>query len=205
MTTEADHIVRETASRILADFADPQTINAARDSRWKEPLWRALTDAGLPLAWVPEEQGAAAASIAEGFAILGAIGRYAVPVPLAETLLAGWLLARGGIKAPAGAMTIAPVRPRDAIVFNADGTLSGSVGGVPFASESDHVAILASGVAGPMIALANTADCRIGEGKNLAGEPANAVHFDHAKPVASARADSRATRRSSNLMTMSFT
>ena len=125
MVTESDHIVAETAARIFADLADPQTINRARDGAWKEPLWRALADAGLPLAWVPEAQGGAGASLADGFAILGAAGRYALPVPLAETLIAGWLLARAGIAAPAGAMTVAPVRPRDRITLNADGSLSG--------------------------------------------------------------------------------
>ena len=117
MVTESDNIVAETAARIFADLADPQTINRARDDRWKELLWRALSEAGLTLAWVPEQQGGAGASLAEGFAILGVAGRYAVPVPLAETLLAGWLLARAGIAAPAGAMTVAPARPRDRIVF----------------------------------------------------------------------------------------
>jgi len=107
MVTESDPIVAETAARIFADLADPQTINRAGDARWKDPLWHALAEAGLTLAWVPEELGGAAASLAEGFAILGAAGRYGLPVPLAETMLAGWLLARAGIDAPAGAMTVA--------------------------------------------------------------------------------------------------
>ena len=94
MVTESDNIVAETAARIFADLADPQTINRASDTRWKEKLWRALSDAGLTLAWVPEKQGGAGASLAEGFAILGVAGRYAVPVPLTETLIAGWLPAR---------------------------------------------------------------------------------------------------------------
>ena len=46
MVTESDNIVAETAARIFADLADPQTINRARDSGWKEPLWRALTGCG---------------------------------------------------------------------------------------------------------------------------------------------------------------
>ena len=110
METESDNIVAETAARIFADLADPQTINRARDASWQEALWRALSDAGLTLAWVPEKHGGAGASLADGFAILGAAGRYALPVPLAETLIAGWLLARAGIAAPAGAMTVAPAR-----------------------------------------------------------------------------------------------
>ena len=51
----SENIVAETAERIFADLADAQTINGARTDAWKEPLWSALTDAGLPLAWVPED------------------------------------------------------------------------------------------------------------------------------------------------------
>ena len=32
MVTESDHIVAETAARIFADLADPQTVNTARDA-----------------------------------------------------------------------------------------------------------------------------------------------------------------------------
>ena len=75
---------------------------APRDDAWKAPLWQALSDAGLTLAWVPEEQGGAGAELADGFAVLGVAGRYAAAVPLAETLLAGWLLSRAGLEGAAG-------------------------------------------------------------------------------------------------------
>ena len=66
---------------------------------WKVPLWQALAESGLTLAWVPaEENGGAGAELADGFAVLGVAGRYAAAIPLAETLLAGWLLlARAGL------------------------------------------------------------------------------------------------------------
>jgi acyl-CoA dehydrogenase len=186
--TESDNIVAETAARIFADLADPQTINRARDTVWKTPLWRALEDAGLPLAWVPEKTGGAGASLADGFAILGVAGRFALPVPLAETLLAGWLLSRAGIKAPSGAMTVAPARPRDAITLNKDGTLSGLSRGVPFAKECDHIAVIAIGAKGAVIALVKTSDCRVSEGKNLAGDGADSVTFERTKAIVGAPA-----------------
>ena len=93
MTSESDHIVAGVAARIFADFADPQTINRGKGDAWKAPFWRALSDAGLPLAWVPEQLGGSGASLADGFAVLGVAGRFAVAVPLAETMMAGWLLA----------------------------------------------------------------------------------------------------------------
>src|SRR5438105_15943235 len=61
-------IVAETAARIFADLGDPQEVNRARDGAWTAPLWRALVDAGLTLAWVPEEQGGPAADSADGLA-----------------------------------------------------------------------------------------------------------------------------------------
>ena len=88
-----DAIVVETASRIFRDLGDPR--NVAADA-WRERLWPALEDSGLALAWVPEAHGGGGAEIADGFAILRVFGAFASPTPLAETLLAGWLLAGAG-------------------------------------------------------------------------------------------------------------
>ncbi len=184
MAGGSDHIVAETAARIFADLADPQTINRTQDDAWKARLWSALADAGLPLAWVPEELGGSGASLAEGFEILGVAGRYALAAPLAETLIAGWLLARAGIEAPAGAMTVAPAQPRDRITLDKDGTLSGRASGVPFAREAQHIAMLA----GSTIALVAAKDCRVSDGKNLAGDAAGTVTFNRVKPIRSASA-----------------
>ena len=178
-------IVAETAARIFADLADPQEINRAKDAAWKTPLWQALANAGLTLAWVPEEQGGAGAELADGFAVLGVAGRYAATVPLAETLLAGWLLSRAGLKAPEGAMSVAPARPSDKITRNADGTLSGQGRGVPFAKDAKHLAVLAGG----SVALVETSACRLSDGINLASEPSNTVTFDKVKPLAVGKAD----------------
>ncbi len=116
---------RETAERIFADLADAQTINRDKKGGWKAPLWQALTEAGLPLSWVSEECGGSGASLAEGFSVLSAAGRFAVGVPLAETMLAGWLLSQAKIASPDGEMTVAPAGPKDRITVDADGTLSG--------------------------------------------------------------------------------
>jgi acyl-CoA dehydrogenase len=180
---ESGHIVAETAARIFADLADPQTINQAKDGSWREPLWRALAESGLTLAWVPEEHGGAGADLADGFEILQVAGRFALPVPLGETLLAGWLLSRAGIAAPAGAMTVAPARPNDRIALKADGSLSGRARGVPFAREARHLAVLATRGGNPTVALVAANGCRVTEGRTLAGDPCDDVAFDGVRPV----------------------
>jgi acyl-CoA dehydrogenase len=188
VTGESDHIVAELAARIFADLADPQTINRLDDGAWKTAFWRALSDAGLPLAWVPERLGGADASLAEGFALLGVAGRFAVAVPLAETLLAGWLLARAELEAPAGTMTIAPCRPFDRIIFGKDGTLSGRAFSIPFASEAQNLAVMAQDETGLVVALVSATDCTISEGQNLAGDASNIVRFERVRPLRYARA-----------------
>jgi acyl-CoA dehydrogenase len=180
---ESENIVAETAEKIFADLADAQTINSDKKGEWKAPLWQALTEAGLPLAWVPEDCGGSGASMAEGFSVLSAAGRFAIAVPLAETMLAGWLLAQAKITSPDGAMTVAPASPRDHITLNADGSLSGRARGVPFAKVAKHIAVLASGAGGLSIALVETGKCRIEAGLNLGSDNSDTVTFDKAQPV----------------------
>jgi acyl-CoA dehydrogenase len=181
---ESENIVGETAERIFADLADAQTVNRDPKGGWKAPLWQALTEAGLPLSWVPEDCGGSGASLAEGFSVLSAAGRFAVAVPLAETMLAGWLLSQAGIASPQGEMTVAPASPKDRIARNADGTLSGRARGVPFAKAAQHIAVLAGGGSGLSIALVEAAKCRIEAGLNLAGDGSDTVTFDHVEPLA---------------------
>ena len=64
--SESGNIIAETAARIFADLADPQAVNSAADGGWKEPMWRALAETGLTLAWVGEQHGGSGASLADG-------------------------------------------------------------------------------------------------------------------------------------------
>ena len=181
---ESENIVAETAEKIFADLADAQTINRDNNGAWKAPLWQALTEAGLPLSWVPEDCDGSGASLAEGFSVLSAAGRFAIAVPLAETMLAGWLLAQARIKSPEGMMTVAPASPKDRITLNADGTLSGRARGVPFAKAAKHIAVLASGASALSIALVDATSCRIEAGVNLASDASDTVTLTNVQPIA---------------------
>ena len=47
--------------------------------------------------------------------ILQTSAEHCAPVPLAETMLAGWLLAQAGLAVPEGVLTVAPVRKADVL------------------------------------------------------------------------------------------
>jgi acyl-CoA dehydrogenase len=180
---ESENIVVETAEKIFSDLADAQTINRDKNGEWKAPLWQALTNAGLPLSWVGEDCGGSGASLAEGFGVLGAAGRFAIAVPLAETMLAGWLLSQAKIACPDGEMTVAPASPNDRIALDPAGTLSGRARGVPFAKSAKHIAVLATGIGGASIALVDAAKTRIEPGLNLGGDNSDTVTFGRVQPI----------------------
>ena len=109
-------------------------------------------------------------------------------MPLAETLLAGWLLAQAGIDAPAGPMTIAPVFEDGHIELLPEGTLRGRARQVPFARNAEHIVVLAYQNGTASVALVPTEGLAISQGTSLAGEPRDTVSFDGATAAAVAAA-----------------
>jgi acyl-CoA dehydrogenase len=180
MNDSTDNIIVDTATRIFQDLCEPNTVNEAEQGVWPKALWDALEESGLPLTWVPEELGGAGAALADGFAVLRAAGRFAAPVPLAETLMAGWMLTQAGIDVPGGPLTIAPIHADGRITLTADGALSGRARRVPFARNCSHIAVLAQRGGDPVVALISATGLPIRQSTSLAGEPRDDVAFDGA-------------------------
>ncbi|MHA1568854.1 MAG: acyl-CoA dehydrogenase family protein [Alphaproteobacteria bacterium] len=166
----------ETAEKLFSDHSTPEVINASEQGVWAGDLWTALEEAGLTLAAVPEELGGAGGMLGDAFAVVRVAGRYAAPVPVAETVLAGWALAGSGLKVPAGPLAIAPVAAGDAVEISRSGdswTVEGTARHVPWARHAGHVVVVGEGA----VAAVPLAKCGIEEGTNLAGEPNDQVTF----------------------------
>src|SRR5262245_21989916 len=196
-----DSIVAQTAARIFGDLCDPQAVNRAADDGWKAPAWAALEEAGLSLACVPDALGGAGAELADGFAVLREAGRFAVALPVAETLLSGWLLSQAGLAAPKGALACGPAREGDRIVLATGGTLSGRLRSVAFAMEAKHLALLVEREGGGNgVALVEAAAARIIDGAGMAGDALNTVHLDGVRPLAARDAPAGLDREALMLM-----
>ncbi len=187
----SDSIIVDTVTRVLQDLCEPGVINDAEEGKWPAALWDALEESGLTLTWVSDEIGGAGAEMSDGFAVLKVAGAFATPVPLAETLMAGWLLAQAGVQVPPGPMTVAASGSAGGITLT-NGQLAGSTRAVPFARNAEHIAVLAreSASDAPVVALVRADACAIVPGTSLAGEPSDDVSFDGAAPVSTAAAPS---------------
>ena len=182
--TQARELLVETTTRMFRDLADPQAVVNARDEAWKTALWRALEEAGVTRAWVPESLDGAGASIADGFEIVRVAGAFAAAVPLAETLLAGWLLSQAGMRVPSGPLTVAPVGEGDKLLLDPKGNITGKAYAVPFARDAAHLVFIAHKVRGRVVALVPRENCRIEPRANIAGEARDDIVCVGAKPVA---------------------
>src|SRR5690348_5912734 len=106
MNDERD-LLRATVDELLAEHCTAERVAAAARDGWDEVLWRALEDTGLTLAGSSEEAGGSGGDLTMAADIAVAAGAAAAPVPLAETLAAGMLLARAGAEIPPGPLTLA--------------------------------------------------------------------------------------------------
>src|SRR5690348_874892 len=112
MNDERD-LLRATVDELLAEHCTAERVAAAARDGWDDVLWRALEDTGLTLAGSSEEAGGSGGDLTAAADIAVAAGAAAAPVPLAETLAAGMLLARAGAEIPAGPLTLAVASGRD--------------------------------------------------------------------------------------------
>ncbi|HEY4421264.1 MAG TPA: acyl-CoA dehydrogenase family protein [Pseudonocardia sp.] len=180
-------LVAEAVGELLADRCTSQAVAEVEGTGWAPDLWSALADGGFPWVGVPEHAGGVGGSVAEACAVLEQVGRYAAPLPVAETgLLAGWLLAAGGLPVPPGPTTTAPAHD---LTFRS-GALVGRVPRVPWARRAARVVFLVDGgdIGGRQIVAVDPVSARIEPGTNLAGEPRDTVYLDGVVPAEAAAA-----------------
>ncbi|GAA4777477.1 acyl-CoA dehydrogenase family protein [Actinomycetospora chlora] len=177
--------VREAVADLLADHVTPAVLEAAERDGWAPTVWEPLHASGVTTVGVPETAGGAGGSVAEACAVLEEAGAAAAPVPVAETgLLAGRLLAAAGLTLPDGPLTTG----RGTVTVH-DGALTGRLERVAWASAAARLVVLADGPDGePVVVVVDPAACTITPGRNLAGEPREAVELDAVVPDVTAAA-----------------
>jgi acyl-CoA dehydrogenase len=100
-------LLADSVERLLADCCAPASIREIERGAPIDGLWSALHESGFMDAMVPEARGGAGLCLCDVFSVVYACGRFAVPVPMAQTLMVRALLSAGGKSAPAGPITIA--------------------------------------------------------------------------------------------------
>ncbi len=180
-----DSILADTARRLFTDRVTPEVLRLAEEGHWPADLWTAIEEMGLGLALVPEEAGGFGLDMVEALELVRIAGAFAAPVPLADSMLAGWLLAGAGLEVPAGPLTVAPPHTGEPapllIRRNGGWHLSGTVRRVPWGRSAAAVALLAEHDGQTCVVRLDAGDWRVAEpGRNIAGEERDDLRLDTA-------------------------
>jgi acyl-CoA dehydrogenase len=176
-------LVVETVRAILSGY-EPFALTAERP--WDDGLWSALAEAGLTGVGLPEEAGGSGGELGDAVAIVRTLAAGAGAVPVAEQLLvAGPAVVAADLQLPPvdEPLTFA-LGPAVTAHASDDGdgpgrfTLSGTVTDVAWSGAATHLVVLAAGVAGPVLALADVSGLEATSAANLAGEPRGSIVLD---------------------------
>ncbi len=177
MDQSVGDMLRETADRLFQAQCDTATQRLADGGTWPAALWAAVEDAGLHRALVPEAAGGFGVAVADALSLLKVAGAHAVPLPLAETMLASWLLAGARLHIPDGPLTVGPVREGETVALTETASgwhIAGTLTRIPGARDVQRIVVLA----GDRIALVSRDSWSVEPGENIAREPRDTVRFD---------------------------
>jgi acyl-CoA dehydrogenase len=176
----------ESVSRLFEDHCTKAVIDAAETGTFPDALWKAVSETGVPLAALPESAGGADAEWSDLYAVLRVAGRYAAPIPLAETMLAGWIASSAGFAVDEQPMTVGPVMAGDTLRLERDGNgwrLFGRASRLPWGKQAGRVVLLATDPDGNTRVIFGDGVAGAApptEGTNMAGEPRDTYRFDGA-------------------------
>lgn len=179
----SEALIEQAASRLFAGNVNAGLIARFELGEWPQDLWKLTLKSGLPLTLATEASGGIGASWSEAYPILRGLGYWHVPLPLAETMIAASVLSHAGLEVPAGPIAI--VDEEEGAGVNIEGGAVGAVRSVPWALCCNRL-LLSTGREMALIDIADRAVAHVGTRRNAAGEPDDAVQFEHAPIVARA-------------------
>jgi acyl-CoA dehydrogenase len=109
-----DTLLAESIERLLAGCSAPAVVRGVERGQGAAALWAELEASGYADLLVAEAAGGAGLGLREAFVLWLACGRHALPAPLAATAWVRAALARAGVAAPGGPLTLAAQCGRDA-------------------------------------------------------------------------------------------
>ncbi len=172
-------IFDSTVERLFSDLVTTDAVLACESGEWPAELWAAVEASGFTLAAVPESRGGAGADWADVCGVVRLSGRFNLPLPLPEAMLANWLLGASGLEAVPGALSFAAGGTLRLVA----GKVSGSAVEVPWGRHVEQVVAIATGDA-PSVVLLPTEGAKLIGSTNTAAEPRDTLEFASVVPLA---------------------
>ncbi|MFP6773943.1 MAG: acyl-CoA dehydrogenase [Alphaproteobacteria bacterium] len=180
--SELRTILHDQVNRLLGDQIGKAELETAETGASQQTLWQTIEENGLPRVLVPEDIGGVGGGWGEAEVVIRAAGKFQAPVPLVESILAGWLLSQAGLEMPGGMLSIGPVRRNEEVSIEREGGLfrvTGELSRVPWGRVVEHLVVHGQCDGEPYVALVPAAAWQVrAEDRNIAAEPRDNLALD---------------------------
>jgi acyl-CoA dehydrogenase len=179
---EVSSIVLDQADRLFREQVTKERLAQSDRGAWPAEIWKAVEDAGLILALVPEERGGVGLDAASALRLIRRSGYHTLPVPLAESMIAAALWSEASGEIPAGALSLGPSDPQDNLRIERGGdgyVVHGIARRVPWGTQAQHVLVhLRAADGSSQLALLPARQAAARPRFNLAGESRDTLKLD---------------------------
>ena len=177
-------VLAASASRVFDALATPDGLREAERGVGIAASWQALVESGLHCALDHAVDDDGALPQVAALSLIRLAGRCALPLPLAETMLARWLLAGAGLPVPDTMLTVAPVLEAERLALTRTASawhLRGTVSRVPWGRDAAAVVVLAESRGQVLVACLSADRVKVtARDQNLAVEPRDTLSIDTA-------------------------
>ena len=170
---ETQQMLEDTVNRLFGDRLGWDTLTAIEEQGFPTSLWAETVEQGINKVLADEHAGGMGVGWADAYPVLRACGRHAVPLPVAEAIIAEWLARQAGAALPNGVpglltATIAP----DALSA-ADLTLVDAR--TPWGRNADFLVGVAAQGAGAELIIASSSGLRVADEENIGRDPRDSL------------------------------
>lgn len=183
MTTET--LIEDSANRLFAEQVLKAHRERAEHGELDAALWQQVVDGGFPLLLASEAAGGFGLSWLAAYPLLRGLGYWQVPLPLAETMVAGLLASVAGFELPAGPTTLIEQGRGNALVVEGN-TVSGTAHSVPWARHADAALVSLADGRLALLPIKGAAGVQVQPQGNVAGLPSDTLVLTHAQLTAAA-------------------
>lgn len=178
-TSSHHQLAFDAAKRLCEDQFSERVLLSAENNVWPAKQWKALEEFGVTRALLGEDPQGLGLSKLEALGLVRLAGMFAIPLPVAETMLANWVIAKAGLRVVDGAATVAPVNHGEVLSLSRSSSgwrLSGIAHRVPWGADAALVAVAKSDRW--HVVRLNPRSVRAQRGANVAGESRDTLVFD---------------------------
>lgn len=181
----SDTLIEDSANRLFAEQVHKAHRERAEHGELDAALWQQVVDGGFPLLLANEAAGGFGQSWLAAYPLLRGLGYWQVPLPLAETMVAGLLASIAGFDLPVGPVTLIEQGRGNALTVESN-TVSGTAHAVPWARHADAALVSLADGRLALLPIRGAASVQVQAHANVAGLPSDTLVLNKAQLSATA-------------------